>query len=138
MTKARLGLMPWISGSWCMQPHEALFLSLMVINCSAEVSMDRIRIGYPAGYLRFFRIRIGFGYSFLKTNGSGSGYWFDFYNEIFLRGIQDVRNDGGSVFFAMVFILTTCVALIRTNGNSCYFIVNFFRPSGSSKLLLYC
>jgi len=28
--------------------------------------MDRIRIGYPAGYLRFFRIRIGFGYSFLK------------------------------------------------------------------------
>jgi len=85
--------------------------------------MDRIRIGYPAGYLRFFRIRIGFGYSFLKTNGSGSGYWFDFYNEIFLRGIQDVRNDGGSVFFAMVFILTTCVALIRTNGNSCYFIV---------------
>jgi len=46
----------------------------MVINCSAEVSMDRIRIGYPAGYLRFFRIRIGFGYSFLKRNGSGSGY----------------------------------------------------------------
>jgi len=32
----------------------------------AEVSMDKIRIGYPAGYLRFFRIRIGFGYSFLK------------------------------------------------------------------------
>jgi len=28
--------------------------------------MDRIRIGYPAGYLRFFPIRIGFGYSFLK------------------------------------------------------------------------
>jgi len=28
--------------------------------------MDRIRIGYPAGYLRFFRIRIGFGYSFSK------------------------------------------------------------------------
>jgi len=26
--------------------------------------MDRIRIGYPAGYLLFFRIRIG--YSFLK------------------------------------------------------------------------
>jgi len=31
-----------------------------------EVSMDRIRIGYPAGYLRFFWIRIGFGYLFLK------------------------------------------------------------------------
>jgi len=28
----------------------------------AEVSMDMIRIGYPAGYLRFFWIRIGFGY----------------------------------------------------------------------------
>jgi len=28
--------------------------------------MDRIRIGYPSGYLRFFWIRIGFGYSFLK------------------------------------------------------------------------
>ena len=24
------------------------------------------------------------------------------------------------------------------NGNSCYFIANFFQPSGSSKLLLYC
>jgi len=29
------------------------------------------RIGYPAGYLRFFRISIGFGYSFLKKIGSG-------------------------------------------------------------------
>jgi len=38
--------------------------------------------------------------------------------------IQDVANDG--------------VALITINGNSCYFIVNFFRPSGSSELLLYC
>jgi len=33
---------------------------------------------------------------------TGSGYWLDFYNEIFLRVIQDVTNDGGSVFFAMV------------------------------------
>jgi len=32
----------------------------------AEVSMDRIRTGYPAGYLRLFWIRIGFGYIFLK------------------------------------------------------------------------
>jgi len=31
---------------------------------------------------------------------------FDFYNEIFLKVIQDVTNDGGSVFFAMVFIFT--------------------------------
>ena len=33
--------------------------------------MDSIRIGYPAGYLRFFWIGIGFGYLFLKKNGSG-------------------------------------------------------------------
>ena len=52
--------------------------------------------------------------------------------------IQDVTNDGGSVSFVMVFILSVCAALIAINGNSCYFIVNFFRPSGSSKLLLYC
>jgi len=64
------------------------------------------RIGYPAGYLRFFRIRIGFGYLFLKKIGSGSGYLFDFHNEISLRVIQDVTNDGGSVFFVMVFIFT--------------------------------
>jgi len=36
-----------------------------------EVSMARIRIGYPAGYLRFLWIRIGFGYLFLKKIGSG-------------------------------------------------------------------
>jgi len=53
-----------------------------------------------------------------------SGYWFDFYNEIFPRVIPDVANDGA--------------ALIIINGNSCYIIVNFFRPSGSSQLLLYC
>ena len=33
--------------------------------------MDRIRIGYPAGYLRLFWIRIGSGYLFLKKIGSG-------------------------------------------------------------------
>jgi len=33
--------------------------------------MEKIRIGYPAGYLRFFRIRIGFGYLFVKKIGSG-------------------------------------------------------------------
>ena len=55
----------------------------------------------------------------------GSGYWFDLYNEIFLRVIQDVTNDGGSVFFAMVFILSICAALITTNGDSCYLSLNF-------------
>ena len=33
MTKARLGLMPKISGSWSIQPLEPLFLSLIVTNC---------------------------------------------------------------------------------------------------------
>ena len=37
---------------------------------------------------------------------TGSGYLFDFYNEISLRVIQDVTNDVGSVFFTMVFIFT--------------------------------
>ena len=36
-----------------------------------EVTMGRIRIGYPAGYVRVFWIRIGFGYSFLKKIRSG-------------------------------------------------------------------
>jgi len=82
--------------------------------------MDRIRIGYPAGYLRFFWIRIGFGYLYSKK--IGSGYLFDFYNEIFLRLMQDVTNDGASVFLTMVFIFTkikmilsVCAALITFN-----------------------
>jgi len=32
--------------------------------------MDKIRIGYPAEHLRFFLIRIGFWYLFLKKFGS--------------------------------------------------------------------
>jgi len=43
-----------------------------------------------------------------------------------------------AVFFCYFFILSACAALITINGNSCYFIVNFLRPSGSSALLLYC
>jgi len=42
---------------------------------------------------------------------TGSGYLFDFYNEISLRVIQDVRNYGGSVFFAMVFIFTNKIKM---------------------------
>jgi len=37
---------------------------------------------------------------------TGSGYIFDFYNEIFLKVIQDVTNDGAGVFFDMIFIST--------------------------------
>jgi len=44
---------------------------------------------------------------FLNWIRTGSGYLFDFYNEISLRVIQDVTNDGGSIFFAMVFKFTT-------------------------------
>ena len=49
--------------------------------------------------LAIFWIRIGFGFIFEKN---GSGCWFDFSKEIFLRVVQD----GGSVFFAMFFILS--------------------------------
>jgi len=31
---------------------------------------------------------------------------FDFYNETYLRVIQDVTNDGAVVFFVMIFIFT--------------------------------
>ena len=34
--------------------------------CTTEVNMDKIRIEYPAENLRFFRIRIEFGYLFVK------------------------------------------------------------------------
>jgi len=71
--------------------------------------MDRIRIGYPPGYLRFFWVRIEFGYLFLKKNWirTRSRYLFDFYNEIFLRVNQDVTNDGAVVSFALIFTLKT-------------------------------
>ena len=51
--------------------HLATQLASFYQRCTAEVSVDRIRIGYPVGYLRFFWIRIGFGYLFLKKFGSG-------------------------------------------------------------------
>jgi len=74
---------------------------------------------------------------------TGSAYLFDFYYEVFLRVIQDVKNDGAVVFFAMIFILysqkikmnfSVCVALITIDDNSCYYIVNIFRRGGSSRL----
>jgi len=68
----------------------------MYVEYVPEMSMDKIRIGYPAGYLQFFRIRIGFGYLFLKKFGSGR-YLLDFYNQIYLRVVQNVTNDGDSL-----------------------------------------
>jgi len=61
----------------------------------SEVSMDRIRIRYPAGYWRFCLKQdwiwiIVFDENWIRT---GSGYLFDFYNEISLKVIPDVTND---------------------------------------------
>jgi len=55
------------------QPWHHDFSPLISVECGyvVEVSMDRIRIGYPAGYFLFVWIRIGFGYLFLKKIGSG-------------------------------------------------------------------
>jgi len=108
-----------------------------------EVSMDWIRIGDPAEYLRTFRIRIGFGYSFLKTFVSGqhqdiglisttkfSWEWFKMW--------QMMVAVFCLLLYGFCIVSTVCTALITISCNSCYFIVNFFRPSGSSKLLLNC
>jgi len=43
MTKARLCRMPYISGSQFIQQLDALFLSLMVTNCSGERSFSRFK-----------------------------------------------------------------------------------------------
>ena len=100
-----------------------------------EVSMDRIRIGYPAGYLWFFRIRIGFGYLFLKKIGSGQD------QDICLISITKFPWEWFkmsqmmlAVFSLLWFlysqtikmILSVCAALITFNDNSCCFIVNYF------------
>jgi len=39
---------------------------------------------------------------FEKNDQDRTGYLFDFYKEISLRVIQDVKNDSGCVFFATV------------------------------------
>jgi len=52
-----------------------------------------------------------------------------------LRVIQDVTNDGGSVFLLRILfsqknqsysVSRLCAALITVNDNSCYFVVIFF------------
>ena len=104
--------------------------------------MDRIRTIYKLQNTWDFFVS-GLDWDIYFFNGSG--YFFDFCIEISLRVIQDVTVDLGNVFFAMVFIFTKnqndFVSMCCThhiNGNSRYFIVNFFRPSGRSVLLLYC
>jgi len=39
---------------------------------------------------------------------TGSGYWFDFYYEIFLRVIQNVTNNRGSVFLLFFYFVSMC------------------------------
>jgi len=61
MIKIGANFLFWLSSRSILCPKGQVF-----ITCTAEVSIDRIRIGYPAGYLRFFWIKSGFGYLFLK------------------------------------------------------------------------
>ena len=68
----------------------------------------------------------------MKKIGSGQDqdiYLFDFYNEIFLRVIEDITNDVSlPTVYKVVFILmqqiamvlSVCVALIIINDNSCF------------------
>jgi len=46
---------------------------------------------------------------------TGSGYWFDFYNEIFLKVIQSVTNNRGSVFFTMFFLFIVSMCCTHHN-----------------------
>jgi len=117
---------------------------------TSEVSMDRIRIGYPAGYLRFFWIRIEFGYLFLKKIRSGqdqdiclismtksSWEWFKMSQMMML------------LFSLLWFLYSQKIKMVLSEGyvlhssqsmiiNLCYFIVKIFCRGGSSKLLLNC
>jgi len=115
--------------------------------CATEASMDRIRIGYPAGYLRFFWIRIGFGYLFLKKIGSGQNQHICFISITKFSWEWFKMSQMIVLLFSLLWflysqkikmILSLCAALITIDDNSCYFIVNIFRRGGSSKLLLYC
>ena len=76
-----------------------------------------------------------------------SGYLFDFYNEISRRVIQDVTNNGVSVFFAMALIckkikiiLSVCATLITIDDNLCYFMIMFFSRGVelASLIMLLC
>jgi len=100
--RSGLRLFPTGSGVWNRIRIGFCFYWINVIGCLLdlhlpEVSMDRIV--YPAGYLRFFQIRIGIGYLLLKKIGSGQDH-----------------------HISLISILSVCAALITINDNSCYFI----------------
>jgi len=82
--------------------------TLSFVPCIAEVSMDRIRLDTLQDTCDFFGPGLDLDIYFWKKNWirTGSGYLFDFYNEIFLRVIQDVTNAGAVIFFPMIFIFT--------------------------------
>jgi len=69
------------------------------------------RIGYPAGYMRFFQIRIA--YLFLKKVGSGerrgTGYLCDFYDEISLKGDSIKMLQ---MMVVVISLLQVCLAFI--------------------------
>jgi len=117
--------------------------------CQPKVSMDRIRIGYPAGYLWFFWIRNGFGYLFLKKMDQDRIDRIRIFVWFLKRNFPESDSRCHKWWWRcslcydyykqkIQMILSVCAALMTINDNSCYFIANIFRRGGSSKLLLYC
>jgi len=63
-------------------------------------SMDRNRIGYPVGYWRFFGSGLDLDiYFWKKWNRTGSGYLFDFFNEISLSDARCHKQSWPESFF---------------------------------------
>jgi len=81
-------------------PHEKHEFS---VGCRGEHGQDQDWI-----FCRILAIFLDWIWIFIFEKNwirTGSGYLFDFYNEISLRVIQDVTNDSACVFFTEVFIL---------------------------------
>jgi len=111
--------------------------------------MDRIRIGYPAGYLRFFWIRIGFIYFFfwIKLDQDQDIFWISvtkfswewfktwrchkWWSCCFL--CYDFYIHKKSKWFRHYVLHSSQLMIIRVTS-----LQFFFRRGGSSKLLLYC
>jgi len=95
--------------------------------------MDRIRIGYPVGYLRFFSDQAWIWIFIFEKNWirTGSGYWSDFYNEIFLRVIQDVTNDGGSVFLT---VFSYCQYVLHSSQSIAIRVTSLLMFSGQMEV----
>jgi len=85
--------------------------------------MDRIMIGYPAGYLRFFWIKIGFGYLFLKKIGSGQN------QDICLISITKFpwKWFMMSQMIVVVFCLLWCLYSRKTQNYFCQYVMHSSR-----------